>query len=129
MDHISASGTIFPIPANVRESSKGLYEPRMVSIGPYYYNNRRNRLKSIEDQKLRLFRNFIGRNTEVDVESYVRAVMSLEKQARQCYSEYFDLESDEFVKILLFDGRFILELFYKWLCDNPSVQWVGVRQP
>ncbi|KAJ1704664.1 hypothetical protein LUZ63_004443 [Rhynchospora breviuscula] len=120
MDYISGSFTIFRIPTNVRESNKDLYEPRMVSIGPYYNDHRRKRLKSIEDQKWRLFRSFLGRNTAADVESYVRSVKSLEDRARQCYSECVDLRSDEFVQMLLFDGCFILELFYKWLCDNPD---------
>jgi Plant protein of unknown function len=120
MEYVSGSFTIFRIPANIRDTNKDLYEPRMVSIGPYYYDHRKKHLRSIEDQKWRIFRSFLGRNTEVDVETFVKAVKGLEERARQSYSEYVDLGSNEFVQMLLFDGCFVLELFYKWLSDNPD---------
>ncbi|KAJ4749000.1 hypothetical protein LUZ62_083405 [Rhynchospora pubera] len=113
--------TIFRVPANIREANRSLYEPRMVSIGPYYHHLRKDRLRAMEDQKWRLLRSFLCRNSEHRVEAYVKAVRSLEKDARQSYSEFISLGQDEFVQMLLLDGCFILELFFKWLNEDPDI--------
>ena len=113
--------TLFRVPANIREANKSLYEPRMVSIGPYYYHLRMDRLRAMEDQKWRLLRSFLCRNKELHVDTFLKAVRSLEKEARQSYSEYFALGQDDFIQMLLLDGCFILELFFKWLSEDPDV--------
>lgn len=43
--------TIFRVPAYIRESNRSAYEPRMVSIGPYYHDAAALRL--MEDHKWR----------------------------------------------------------------------------
>jgi Plant protein of unknown function len=113
--------TIFRVPANIREANKSLYQPRMVSIGPYYYYLRKDRLRAMEDQKWRLLRSFLCRNSELRVETCIKAVRSIEKSVRQSYSEYIALGQDEFVQMLLLDGCFVLELFFKWLNEDPDV--------
>ncbi|KAF3341650.1 hypothetical protein FCM35_KLT00288 [Carex littledalei] len=78
--------TIFRVTANIRQANKNLYEPRMVSIGPYYYHLRKDRLRSMEDQKWRLLRSFLCRKSELRVETCINALRSLEKNACQSYS-------------------------------------------
>ena len=48
--------------------------------------------------------------------------MELEKEARECYAGPIDYSPDEFVKILVIDGCFIIELlrkgYYEWLREE-----------
>ncbi|KAJ4733182.1 hypothetical protein LUZ62_084323 [Rhynchospora pubera] len=111
--------TIFRVPTNIREANKSLYEPRVVPIGPYYY--KWPHLTAMECHKWRFLKSFLRRNNKLCVEAYIQAVGSLEMDARQCYSEMVDLSKNEFVEMLLLDGCFILELFFKWLDEDPDV--------
>ncbi|EAY74303.1 hypothetical protein OsI_02192 [Oryza sativa Indica Group] len=109
--------TIFRVPAFLRESSRTSYEPRLVSIGPYYHGAAA--LRAMEDHKWRYLHDLLSRragdSTPVPTASALIAeVRSLEAKARACYSEDpVDLSSDDFVQMLLLDGCFILEFFFK----------------
>ncbi|KAF0918197.1 hypothetical protein E2562_023132 [Oryza meyeriana var. granulata] len=118
------SFTIFRVPAYVRESSRNSYEPRMVSIGPYYHDGAA--LRAMEDHKWRYLQDLLYREGPVVTASGLVAEMrALEARARACYSERpARFASDDFVRMLLLDGCFILEFFFKWhtreadaLCD------------
>ncbi|RLN03843.1 hypothetical protein C2845_PM13G08010 [Panicum miliaceum] len=132
--------TIFRVPAHVREANKQLYEPRMVSIGPYYRG--REQLRAMEQHKLRYLDDFLGRGmgeTPPPLSSYVKAVREVEERARHSYYErtkLFDIKNeanvikssdslqnnteasedaqDGFAEMLLLDGCFILEFLLKW---------------
>ncbi|KAL6843310.1 hypothetical protein ACP4OV_027023 [Aristida adscensionis] len=104
--------TIFRVPAYVRERSRTAYEPRMVSIGPYYHGAAA--LRAVEDHKWRYLHDLLSRNAALSSSALVELVRSMEPRARACYSERPLLASDDFVRMLLLDGCFILELFIKW---------------
>ncbi|KAF3341722.1 hypothetical protein FCM35_KLT00360 [Carex littledalei] len=125
--HKNQPVTIYRVPASFREKRKALYEPRMVSIGPYYHG--REELRAMEEHKWWCLRDFMSRKPEIGVNMYLKEVRKLEPQARQCYSESVQIGTDEFVLMLLLDGCFILEYFLKHedketdiLCD---VGWGG----
>lgn len=131
--------TIFRVPAHVRDASKELYEPRLVSIGPYYRD--RAALRTMEQHKWRYMRELMRRPHSLPpLDSYVRAVRNVEQKARCCYSERTDISCsaaqsepsgggeieearspggpgpapDGFAEMLMLDGCFILELLAKW---------------
>jgi hypothetical protein len=135
--------TIFRVPAHVREANKQLYEPRMVSIGPYYRG--REELRAMEQHKLRYLRDFLERRMEETVtpaplSCYVEAIRKDEQRARHSYYErttLFDIKKeapvqsgsseiakpseetqDGFAEMLLLDGCFILEFMFKWIVDG-----------
>ncbi|KAJ4809675.1 hypothetical protein LUZ62_022241 [Rhynchospora pubera] len=116
---------IFRIPANVRERNRIFYEPEVVSIGPFYRG--RESLRAMEEQKIYLLRDFLARYPETDIKVLVREMSLLEDRARQCYAESISLDSQEFVKMLLLDGCFILEYAIKWSNNEPDrlkhVRW------
>ncbi|TVU33300.1 hypothetical protein EJB05_25110, partial [Eragrostis curvula] len=136
----SGGMTIFRVPAHFREASKELYEPRLVSIGPYYRG--REALRAMEQHKWRYLRELVARRPEASLADYVAAVRAVEQRAWRCYAErtsIFDAVAaaqaepsgggiegeqsppgnpmaDDFAEMLLLDGCFILQFFIKWNC-------------
>ena len=100
---------IFRIPAHVREVDDRAYSPRIVSIGPFHHKE--EALRAFEDQKERFLRRLQKRmssGSEVHLEN---AMKEMEEKTRECYAEDFgDVESDDFVRMMLLDGCFIVEL-------------------
>lgn len=117
--------TIVRIPANIHESDKMFYEPQVVSIGPFYHG--RENLRAMEEQKIYLLRDFLDRYHEIDIKVLVEEMRLLEDRARQCYAESINLNSCEFVEMLLLDSCFILENAIKWFNNEPdrlkNVRW------
>uniref|UniRef100_I1NP29 Uncharacterized protein n=1 Tax=Oryza glaberrima TaxID=4538 RepID=I1NP29_ORYGL len=118
--------TIFRVPAYVRDGNKRTaYEPRLVSIGPYHHGAAA--LRAMEDHKWRYLHDLLSRRAGdgvavVTASALVAEMRTLEPRARACYSERpvgMD-SSDDFVRMLLLDGCFILEFFFKWHTKEPD---------
>jgi hypothetical protein len=107
--------TIFRLPSAVRERRRDLYEPKVVSVGPYYHG--RAGLGVAQQHKWRLLRDFLSRGEKAaaagGLGAYVRAAREVEADARRCYAEGFGLGADEFAELLVLDGCFLLEFFLK----------------
>ncbi|KAK3151797.1 hypothetical protein QOZ80_3AG0250670 [Eleusine coracana subsp. coracana] len=110
--------TIFRVPTYVRESNRTAYEPRMVSIGPYYHGAAG--LRAMEDHKWRYLHDFLARSDTVSSSLLIEEMRALESQARACYTQKPTLNSDDFLQMLLLDGCFILEFFFKWHTREPD---------
>ncbi|KAJ4950793.1 hypothetical protein NE237_027625 [Protea cynaroides] len=84
----------------------------MVSIGPYHRSD--PNLKAMENQKLAYLKQVLHRTCEItSLEMYVEALQKLEPEVRKCYSEPINLNSEQFIEMMLIDGFFIVELFRK----------------
>lgn len=104
--------TIFRLPGAVRERHRDLYEPKVVSVGPYYHG--RGELGAAQQHKWHLLRDFLSRNKKAgDLGAYVRAARAVEADARRCYVEGFDMCADDFAEMLVLDGCFLLEFFLR----------------
>ncbi|XP_072986385.1 putative UPF0481 protein At3g02645 [Typha latifolia] len=121
--------TIFRVPAYIRRINEDLFEPRLVSIGPYYCGSRN--LLAMQEHKWRYLRDFLARNSDNSIEDCVSKIRDLEARARRCYFEPIKLESDDFVEMLLLDGCFIIEYFLKLdECSEDTtfeVYWMSPR--
>lgn len=100
--------TIFRVPSYIRECNKIFYEPRIISIGPYHRD--REHLKCMEEQKLLYLKKYLSDNPDVPLDKYVKVLKELEQAARRCYYEKINMDSDQFVEMLLFDAFFIIQL-------------------
>ncbi|KAJ3673315.1 hypothetical protein LUZ60_006689 [Juncus effusus] len=102
--------TISRVPAQFREKNKALYEPAMVSIGPYY--NGKKSLRTLEEHKWRFLKSFLARE-KVPMAVLLDEMRAIEPLARRCYNESVSLGPDDFSLMLLLDGCFIIEYFIR----------------
>lgn len=108
--------TIFRVDDNLRCINHKLYDPKVVSIGPFHHG--KHHLQKMEQHKLKYLKLLLKRQKESSVDKYVMAMRSHEEKARKCYAEAVDLPPDEFVEMLILDGLFIIELIRKYGLDN-----------
>ncbi|KAG2669238.1 hypothetical protein I3760_14G025400 [Carya illinoinensis] len=102
---------IYRVPKRLRKVNKEAYTPNLVSIGPLHHG--KEELKEMEKQKVRYLKEFCCR-TKTNPED-LALIINEEKEAkiRHCYAEQSKLGSKEFVKMILMDGIFIIELFLR----------------
>jgi hypothetical protein len=111
---------IFRVPHSLIEINGKSYQPRIVSIGPYHRGQ--PNLQMMEEHKWRYLRSLLSRTKEakgIILEDYLKSIHSLEKDARESYSETIHLGTDEFLEMMVLDGCFLLELFRK--VENPNL--------
>ncbi|XVF35953.1 hypothetical protein REPUB_Repub19eG0016200 [Reevesia pubescens] len=110
---ISPDGCISKVPNYFRKVNKNPYEPHdphRLAIGPYHRG--KVHLQAMEEHKLRYLQILLQEREEInDVSKYVEAMRDLEPRARNCYTDTVNLESDDFVKMMLLDSCFIVQLF------------------
>lgn len=99
---------IYKVPYLIRKWNSEAYTPQVISIGPFHHGN--PRLKDMEEVKESNFSRFV-RRCNLNVGVLVRKVKELEVRIRGCYDGTIDFDRDRFVKMILVDACFILELF------------------
>ncbi|OWM67648.1 hypothetical protein CDL15_Pgr024733 [Punica granatum] len=116
---------IFRVHHELRTVNKKVYEPVMLSIGPYHYDKRQTDLQYMEQHKLRYLNGLIKRKEEEkgasrfdQLSEYLGVLEELEDQARGYYADPVALEKNDFLEMLLLDGCFIIELFRKAAWNN-----------
>ena len=101
---------IYRLPRFLRKWNEEAYTPQVISIGPFHHKS--SRVKAMEEHKERYFRSFMKRS-ERNIEYLVGTVREMEERIRGCYEVTIDLTSDSFVKMILLDACFILELLFR----------------
>ncbi|KAL5724168.1 hypothetical protein ACHQM5_007461 [Ranunculus cassubicifolius] len=109
----SSSFCIYKVPHKfLAATSKETYMPRVISIGPYHHG--KEHLKDFEQYKIWYLHSFISRNPDVQLSDFVNAIRKIEIILRECYAEPIKLSSDDFVRMMILDGCFIIELLSKY---------------
>ncbi|KAL5977006.1 hypothetical protein ACLOJK_021344 [Asimina triloba] len=116
---INGSCSIHRVPDCFRQQGReDSYVPQIISIGPLHRN--KESLQSMEEHKQKYLRDVVSRahhdSREAPskiLERCLIKVKSLEKEARECYSEEIDLDSNEFVEMMVVDGCFVVGLLCK----------------
>ncbi|KAF3777071.1 hypothetical protein EJ110_NYTH46899 [Nymphaea thermarum] len=115
--------SIYKLPSDLINVSgpSSNYAPRMASFGPYHHG--KPHLKPMEFHKERaLYR--IQARTQVPLSRFVYSLMQVEQQVRDSYCDIDpDMSSEAFLKMMLLDGCFMLELllFDGRLLQSPSL--------
>ncbi|XP_028755680.1 UPF0481 protein At3g47200-like [Neltuma alba] len=123
---LSASCCIYGVPPSLRKVNEKDYTPNYVSIGPFH--NRNKRLKSRQQLKLWYLHQFLKRTQKDSFDHYVLFLEESEDKIRRCYSETIEMESSQFVSMILIDAGFIIELFLAFSEDQSSVDDPIVRR-
>ncbi|XP_078161567.1 UPF0481 protein At3g47200-like [Carex rostrata] len=109
--------TIFRTPHYISQSKKKLFEPSVISIGPFHRGQ--PHLQALEEQKRRFLRDLLSRGDNISLDLCISEMKLLETRTRRCYSEMLDdLNSHEFVEMMLLDGCFLLEYCLKSIDGN-----------
>ncbi|XP_071722120.1 UPF0481 protein At3g47200-like [Rutidosis leptorrhynchoides] len=118
----SSECSIFKVPVQQGCENKEAYEPRMLAIGPYHIG--KDRLQAMEVHKKIYFKLLLDR-TGMNLATLIYPMRILEKRACESYAEPVSFHSDQFVKMMLLDGCFILELmrknFFKHVIEENDV--------
>ncbi|KAK4405766.1 hypothetical protein Sango_0583100 [Sesamum angolense] len=85
-----------------------VYDPEIVAIGPYHHG--KTHLKYMELHKFRYLKRLLDRRNENQADHYIDAVIGMEERARKCYAGSIDLSKNDFVKLMVRDGCFLIEL-------------------
>jgi len=108
---LSTECVIYKVPERLRRVKESVYTPKVVSIGPLHHGGHQG-LRTMEEHKLRYLGDFI-RRTGKSLEFFLDFVWKKEAKLRACYAETIQFSVDEFVKIILVDAAFVVEVLLK----------------
>ncbi|GMP55711.1 hypothetical protein CsSME_00020448 [Camellia sinensis var. sinensis] len=114
---IPSERCIFRVHDLLRNENEKAYEPSVVAIGPYHHG--KDNLQPMEEHKLRYLQQLLQRRNETSVERYIAAMQESEQRARKFYAEPISLDSNAFVKMMVLDSCFIVELLRKYALKSP----------
>ncbi|XP_062019593.1 UPF0481 protein At3g47200-like [Rosa rugosa] len=110
---LSPSCCICRVPKRLSRVSEKAYTPQVVSIGPLHHG--KEGLKAMEELKHRYLQAFLHRyQTVTSLEDCIMKVKEEEQTLRSCYAEPIEYDSDEFVRIILVDAIFIIEVLIRY---------------
>ncbi|KAA8525435.1 hypothetical protein F0562_007298 [Nyssa sinensis] len=112
---LSSDCCIYRVPKKLHKINEAAYAPLRVSIGPFHHG--KEGLEAMEEHKWRYLHNFL-QHTQKGLAEFVKFIKEKEEKVRQCYAETIDFGSDEFVKIILVDAAFIIEVLLKYRFSN-----------
>nr|GEW15101.1 putative UPF0481 protein At3g02645 [Tanacetum cinerariifolium] len=107
--------SIYRVPALLRKVNNSSYNPRVLSIGPFH--KQREILKRLEASKVSCMHNLFERlgssKKEITMKACIKNMLDKIKRIRSCYEGKMEVSDDnEFAKMMVLDGCFILELIY-----------------
>ena len=131
---MSPNCCIFKTPTILGELNEKAYVPDAFSIGPFH--NSHPKFKETEKIKRKYLQGLISRSHVPDemLRNLINSIIDVEREARECYAWPIVCSTDEFVKMLVIDGCFIIELFRKEACtwlredNDPIFSMSGMSQ-
>lgn len=112
---LSSECSIYRVQEEQRHSHERVYTPKIVSISPLHH--RKEDLKNMEEHKMWFLKAFIERTNE-GIGFYVKLVKEKEARLRRCYSEKIQFNSYDFVKIVLVDAAFVIEVLLRFYFEE-----------
>uniref|UniRef100_A0A6N2K355 Uncharacterized protein n=1 Tax=Salix viminalis TaxID=40686 RepID=A0A6N2K355_SALVM len=104
---------IFRVLPILRRHSERAYIPNAFSIGPWHRNH--PLMQSTEKIKLKYLKHLLSREHKsgVTMKELFESTREIEKEARSYYAGPIDIGVEDFVRLLVIDGCFLIELFRK----------------
>ncbi|TQD92519.1 hypothetical protein C1H46_021933 [Malus baccata] len=119
LSSLSPSRCIYRVPKRLRQGNEKAYTPQVVSIGPLHHGE--EHLKAMEEHKKRYLQHFL-RRTGVGFSDYIQMIKEQEGRLRGSYAESVEFGSDQFVRIVLVDAAFIIELLLRYYSIKHKVE-------
>ncbi|GJS93867.1 putative UPF0481 protein [Tanacetum coccineum] len=112
---ISTAPSIYRVPNLLRKVNRSSYRPRLLSIGPFHKQS--ENLKRLEAHKVSYMHNLFERlessPKEKTMKACIRKMLDKIEKIKSCYEGEMKVSDDnEFAKMMVLDGCFILELIY-----------------
>lgn len=102
---LSPNCYIYRVNLGLRQVNPRAYTPNVVSIGPLHRDKKE--LRAMEEHKLRYLQTFLSL-ANLKIEDCVNRVSTWVDYARRCYAETIEQTNDEFAKMILVDGCFVV---------------------
>ncbi|XP_059460305.1 UPF0481 protein At3g47200-like [Corylus avellana] len=124
---------IYKVPDPLRKLNEEAYTPQVISIGPFHHGD--EKLQIMEKYKVRYLKEFTEQ-VKINLENLVCTIEDSEESICQCYAEVIPLSRYDFLKMILMDANFIVELFVRnwrgrseWTHDDRKVlkPWLVAR--
>ncbi|XP_022973628.1 UPF0481 protein At3g47200-like [Cucurbita maxima] len=107
---VNVGCSIYRVPKLLREMNNTAFTPQVISIGPFHHHSRDDLIVK-EQYKLQGLANFLFRMMNMSsVEFLVETTQTWVKDARDYYAEPINMNDEDFIKMLLVDGCFTVEL-------------------
>nr|GLL37219.1 UPF0481 protein At3g47200-like [Ipomoea trifida] len=105
---LSSEACLFKVHERLRKPNPEAYTPLTISIGPYHHG--KPELRKMERLKVLYTQSLLNRAGGVGVEECWKKLKDLEGKAKSYYGDdIVKVRGDEFVKMLLLDGCFVVE--------------------
>lgn len=99
------------IPDHLRKVNEQAYSPKIISIGPFHHSD--EKLQTMDMFKVRYLKSFMKR-ANLNLENLGSTIMEMEEGINRCYAETsIGMVRDDFLKVILVDAVFILELIFR----------------
>ncbi|RWR96975.1 UPF0481-like protein [Cinnamomum micranthum f. kanehirae] len=115
----SSTVTIYKVPERLRRGKEDAFEPRIVSFGPYHHG--KPNLQAMEKYKWSFLEVILSFRPQIPWERYIEAIKEEEAKIRTCYTDNFDIDSEEFVEMMLIDGCFLVGYLLQFYYDVPGL--------
>lgn len=112
---------IHKVQSHVRDKDLGMCWPKVISIGAFYYGDAS--FCKMETLKRKFTYNLSKMNHYSFINSMITSMRAHEEEVRAWYSEELEINSDEFVEIMLFDNYFLIELLLIYFQEGWVFLW------
>ncbi|XP_073056184.1 UPF0481 protein At3g47200-like [Primulina eburnea] len=122
--------SIYRVSACVTDLNKKAYQPQMVSIGPYHHGE--ENLRPMEEHKHRALLHFLKRSKK-PLQSFIDELTPVVQDLKDAYDQLTDpkwhKDTEAFIKLMIMDGCFILEILRTTSQPQPQPQPQPQSQP
>jgi len=121
---MSPNWSIYRVPKRLRQVNADAYTPHLISIGPFHHDQ--PGLDDMREHKWRYMLFLLRRVGAHDpmgepLSSCAHVILNVEREVRDWYAASIELSPEELAMVLLLDGCFMLELFFRCRDREPSV--------
>ncbi|KAJ0982414.1 hypothetical protein J5N97_010669 [Dioscorea zingiberensis] len=123
--------SIFKVPEDIRQLDPKVFEPELVTIGPYHHasSSKDTPMLALQDHKWHCVRRLLSRRTKsrrTATDLFGKCLLAMKEidvHVRSCYSEDLDhLSPHDLALIMLLDACFIIHLLLKFNEDSDLTQ-------